>query len=164
MKPFSQWVPGAVLLLLAGSPLFAGIQADPECLQQCSYDYNDCTVNDGGCASFGECDRCQNTYNGCVNNCPLICIDPKSVRQIDNTYTTVSWAGSEGCFSESGSRHYYYLNAHTVHHSQFTRTEYCDGHHEDSTPVTWTDSHYCWDWTAATCYPSSGPAPVPACF
>jgi hypothetical protein len=138
-----------------------GYVPDPACQQQCAENYDLCKINDGGCASFGECERCDNDYNHCMGFCPLICVDPKSVRVIsDRTdIVGVTNTGNRRCFLYGPPRLYDEI-ATVYQRTRVIRTEYCDGHYEDRQELTYTYK-YCWTSIGYACSFSEGN--VPAC-
>ncbi len=147
MKKISQWVVCAIVF--ASPQLFAGMQSDPACLQQCSSDYNDCTINDGGCASYGECDRCQNTYNSCVSNCPLVCVEPKSVSNgsIDQPWNGPFPTGSQFCYQGQT----YSETVLQWKHTPYTTTTHCDNTTSTTYGDPWYNNQYCYSNTGLPC-------------
>lgn len=138
-----------------------GYVPDPACQQQCAVSYDECKINDGGCASFGECERCDDDYNHCMGFCPLICVDPKSVSVISDVTENLgtSYTDYNGCFGSSPPRIYQEFRT-AYSRTRTTRTEYCDGHYQDTQQVGYADK-YCWVLAPWPCSPSNGS--VPAC-
>ncbi|MES1245304.1 MAG: hypothetical protein ABUT39_27120 [Acidobacteriota bacterium] len=132
------------LLVLCGAfllapRLFAGMQFDPECLQQCSDNLSSCMSNDLGCANYGDCDRCQNDYNQCVGFCPMICVEPYSE---STSFSYQDWEGPS--YTGGGSCHYNYLCLETVmvvKVTAVTTTTHCDSTTSTSTDVFFIDDY-----------------------
>lgn len=139
-----------------------GYYPDPACLQQCAENDADCRINDGGCASFGECDRCNNDYYHCLGFCPLLCSDPKSVRVISDVTTNKGTfaSGNTACYSNSL---FLYREVKTwFQRTRTTRTEFCNGTYQDQTEVVQDTFYVCWQQTQSQCG-YYGSSPVPGC-
>lgn len=133
----------------------AGTGPDPACLQQCDEEwaYN---VNTYGC-DYGDCSRWNAERDACYQRCPIVCTDPKKVTE--PTYTELvsySWGASD-CYEHWWENDFYmgewysYLYAQ-YKHTKVRRTEYCDGHVEETVLQVWYSYQNCLYPSGLSCY------------
>jgi hypothetical protein len=133
----------ACLQALASAPLRAGMVPDPACEQDCHDQYIFCL--DYYCDPRGTC-TCWTDYQSCVSFCPLICVEPKSVK--DFTTTTLLSAQQTGStcvedYPHAGKGCWYseYFAKYQV--TNYRDTTHCDGTTTRTVLSSSTSSNYC---------------------
>lgn len=104
-----------------------GVYPEPYCADSCQASLDSCLE---WCDPRGDsCTQCYTWYNDCYTQCPMICEDPKEVKDY-TTHTVVgsTYTGSWGCFTSlAGGNWFYYQYQYTIKNSQMRKTTNCDG-------------------------------------
>ena len=146
----------------SGSPALMtakGMQQDPACVNACTQAYYLCTGNDCFEDTDPQCIYCQEQYSNCLDSCPYVCVDPKSVREETRTVEVSSVSYGSTCYQDWWSNdpywgsYYTYFNK-TYRHTRVRITEYCNGSTSETTLSTWYSSQGCWEPSG---YPCSWP-------
>jgi hypothetical protein len=124
------FIAGAFLLqLFSSDALWAGMVPDPACEQQCEDDYLFCL--DYICDPRGTC-TCWSEYQSCVSYCPLVCQEPKSVRNYTvAVYSNVQQTSVTACLKQAAS-----LKVHNKTYFQFRIYTYRETTHCNGTKTT----------------------------
>lgn len=135
-----------------------GMQPDPWCADQCYADYDRCYDGGWGC-DYGDCSRCQNNLDACLYYCPIVCVDPKSVKDTTSTSLVGVNPGFQECREHWWENDFYlgewYTDTlRTFKHTTTRRTEYCDGRVEQQVISVSYTYQRCWSRTYLQCnYP-----------
>ncbi|HYG62858.1 MAG TPA: hypothetical protein VEL74_09775 [Thermoanaerobaculia bacterium] len=134
-----------------------GYQADPACLSQCQYEYQYCIS--GPCYEAGaSCVFCEDLYQSCLESCPIICVEPKSVTEYYTPWQTISTIyGSYNCYENWWENDflwgtYYQHVSYSLKRDRVRRTESCNGQVTETVLSTQYSNSSCWQPTGASCY------------
>ena len=125
-----------------------GMQPAPYCVDQCNADYDRCYDGGWGC-DYGDCSRCQNSLDACLQYCPIVCVDPQNVSESTHTaiinYTYLGQQCLEHWWENDYVNGEWYDNTQiTYKHTRVRTTTYCDGSEQQVVIGVWYSYGYCW--------------------
>ena len=150
----------------AESPIGAtrGFVPDPACTAQCYSTFQGCLPHYPECADpLSFFCPCTLEYHDCVAECPLVCVDPKSVTPFTRYEAVFSWYGAVNCLwiNTPSAWGYYFATRFTqVKKTTGTRTEYCNGSFSERVQSVSYQTVSCLDPGSfpSGCYPTVGGA------
>jgi hypothetical protein len=120
---------------------------DHACAEQCQDQFNFCYYD--YCDQRGSCAYCNDWYNSCIQQCPIICEDPKKVEDVsDSTVVAFQPTGNGGCYIATkgfGGAYNFMEYRATIKTTYSRKTTYCDGS-TSVEPLSTTYSYtYCYN-------------------
>lgn len=107
-------------------PLLAGVYPDPTCEQECDDRYISCMYED--CDQRGDCSYCGENQDWCISNCPLVCEEPKSIRDYTKTvYFNVQLHYVTACLRNGPSSKEHNRFTYQARVDTYRETTHCDG-------------------------------------
>ena len=133
-----------------------GYTSDPACVSQCQYEYQYCIS--GPCSESGaSCVFCEDVYQSCLDSCPIICVDPKSVTEYYTSWQIISSSyGASGCYENWWENDFiwgdiYDQVIYTSKRDRVRRTESCSGQVTETVLSTQYSNGSCWQPRGASC-------------
>lgn len=115
-----------LLSILFPNSLFAGVYPDPACEQECDAQAQSCYYED--CDQRGDCSYCWDNYDWCVSYCPLICEEPKSVRDYTKVVLlNVQLHYTTACLKNGGSSKVHNKFTYQQRVDTYRETTHCNG-------------------------------------
>lgn len=142
-----------------------GMEPNQECEAQCLNEYQFCS--EWTCTycpieeETGSQSACEQQYNGCVANCPQVCVDPKDVDEFVRTVYLGSDYYGTPCLRDPRDNQAYNWDVWRDFFREETvrRTEYCNGTYSEQVLSYYNWERWCYDRLPGWCLAPSGTAP-----